>query len=79
MSDWVSVSFSAQLSIVDPHKGKVGHTFASPKRMAWLTYCARCGHVAHRNYISTLVTKIGCNYEHDQRYQAWVRGGKKAA
>jgi len=42
------------------------------KHLAWLSYCRRCGHVPLRNEISQLVTRLGCGYERDQRYQAWL-------
>ena len=53
-----------------------GHSWYSPKRMAWLTYCYKCGHVALKNDISQLISRIGCDYEEHPAYLHWKRSIK---
>jgi hypothetical protein len=73
MADWKTLSLDEKLSDEDPHKGKTGHVFYTPKKMVWLTYCSRCGHIALKNKISTMVTKLGCGFASDGRYQQWLK------
>lgn len=69
MSDWVTVKPGEKLE--DGPELTGGHTLRAPKKIPWLSYCQRCGHVAGKNYIGRLVSKIGCGYKRDQRYLAW--------
>lgn len=54
----------------------MSHKFEAPGKTK-VAFCTRCGHVPLSNGISKLVTKLGCNYENDSRYKAWVSGGRK--
>lgn len=76
--DWVTIS-AAQLSRVEPMRNNRGHSFVSPKFMPWLQYCRFCGHVALKNDISVLITRIGCDYEGDPRYVGWLLRTKRRA
>jgi hypothetical protein len=69
-SDWISVR---ELRGDEPQRADRSHSFISPKKMPAVRYCRYCGHVALKNWISTLVTRLGCGYEADPRYQTWLR------
>lgn len=72
MNDWVTVKAS-ELSSEEPKRSTRGHGFVRPKKMQWLCYCRYCGHLALKNDVSKLVTKVGCDFERDPRFLSWKR------
>ena len=78
MADWIQVDLN-DLSDKEPPRKDQNHSFTSPKGLAWLHYCRHCGHVGLKNVISVLVTKIGCGYERDPRYQTWAKSTSRGA
>lgn len=50
----------------------------APRRIPWLRYCVNCGHLPLNNWISQLVTRLGCGYADTPQFKAWVAGGRKA-
>jgi hypothetical protein len=76
VSDWVSVGWN-EVSKEEPARQSRGHSFTTIKRVTWPKFCQYCGHVALKNGISVLVNRIGCDYERDSRFKAWVASGRK--
>jgi hypothetical protein len=71
MSNWVTLKPEDLLPDEPPRKGP--HSWTTIPGMAWPTYCRHCGHVPLRNWISRLVTRLGCGYEQDAQYRLWQR------
>jgi hypothetical protein len=74
MSTWKTVT---ALSEVEPARKSTGHSWYSPAKIGWLTYCLRCGNVLLNNGISRLIQRAGCDYARTTQYQAWIRSGRK--
>lgn len=75
--DWITVSLS-ELSTAEPKRDSRGHSFTGIRgKHGFPQFCGHCGHVALKNGISQLVTRIGCDYQRDPRYRAWLAGGRK--
>lgn len=55
----------------------VPHTFGTPKKLPWLTYCQRCGHVVLKNEVSAQATKLGCEYTKSPWWKRWAANGYK--
>jgi hypothetical protein len=74
MPDWISVNL-ASLSHEEPQRQDRAHSFRHAKGTS-IQFCRYCGHVPLKNAISVLVTRVGCGYESDLRFQNWVRTGR---
>lgn len=78
MANWISLSLNDLLDDTEPPRPNHGHSYmVISKYVSWPHFCKYCGHVPLKNGISQLVSKIGCGYERDPRYVAWVKGGRK--
>jgi hypothetical protein len=73
VSDWVTV-LASELSHEEPRRANRGHSFRGVRgKIGFPQFCCHCGHCALKNEISILVTRIGCDYERDQRFRDWCR------
>lgn len=72
-ADWKTIGWD-DVSQEEPQRPNRSHAFVavSPK-VPYPNFCRYCGHIPLKNWISKLVTKIGCGFEADPRYKEWLR------
>lgn len=77
-TNWVQINFNEKLSEEETDRKDRNHSFRGVHgNYGFPQFCRHCGHVNLSNYISNLVSRIGCDYEKDSRYRQWLNTIRK--